>query len=285
MGERTGIQWTDATYNPWHGCAKVSAGCAHCYMFRDKERYGQDPRIVVRSAPSTFNAPVSRHGARSTKGAPGTWKWPDGHRVFTCSWSDWFIEEADAWRDEAWAVIRSRPGLVFQILTKRPERIHACLPADWGDGYRNVHLGVSVEHQKAADVRIPLLARTPAAVRFLSVEPLLEPLVLGLVGTAPKDWHGTGSLVPVSDFVDWVIVGGESGGAEARPCDPAWVRAVVAEARDAGVPVFVKQLGTAWATGRLSPTIDGRAAVVSRDTHGGDPADWPHDLRIRQFPA
>jgi protein gp37 len=83
MGEKSAIEWTQNTWNPWQGCHKVSPGCKFCYMYRDKERYGQDPKIVVRSKPPTFNAPL---------------KWKEPALVFTCSWSDWFVEEADDWR-------------------------------------------------------------------------------------------------------------------------------------------------------------------------------------------
>ncbi len=134
MGEITGIGWTDATWNPWYGCSKVSPGCAHCYMFRDMKRYGSDPEVVTRSK-TKFDEPR---------------KWKTPRRVFTCSWSDWFHEGADAWRAEAWAIVRDTPHLTYQILTKRPERIADHLPPDWGEGYPNVWLGTSVENQRFA---------------------------------------------------------------------------------------------------------------------------------------
>src|ERR1700761_9152752 len=117
MGETTGIQWTNKSWNPWQGCRKVSAGCKFCYMFREKEKYGQNGSRIVRSK-TTFTAPL---------------KWKDPSLVFTCSWSDFFIEEADEWRQEAWDIIKATPHLTYQILTKRPERIGMCLPADWGN--------------------------------------------------------------------------------------------------------------------------------------------------------
>jgi protein gp37 len=181
------------------------------------------------------------------------------NRVFTCSWSDWFIEEADMWRPDAWDIVRQRPDLTFQILTKRPERIRESLPRDWGAGWENVWLGVSVENQKAGKTRIPLLAKVPARVRFLSVEPLLERVT-------PLFW-------PLQSL-SWVIVGGESGSAtESRACEVQWVRDVVRQCKDIGVPVFVKQLGSSWARDTRCP-----------DTHGGDPNYWPVDLRVREFP-
>lgn len=133
MTKNSLIQWTKLTWNPWHGCKKVSPGCKFCYMYRDKARYNQNPVIVQRSRQETFNSPL---------------KWREPGFVFTCSWSDFFIDEADKWRQNAWDIIRRTPHLIYQILTKRPERIKQCLPPDWGDGWQNVWLGTSVENQK-----------------------------------------------------------------------------------------------------------------------------------------
>lgn len=327
MGEQTAIQWTTHTLNFWHGCRKVSAGCRFCYMYRDKERYGQDPAVVVRSSPQTFNAAVATHGRdkvdveTGTLAPKGSWKWPDGGRVFTCSWSDFFIEEADAWRADAWDVIRRRPGLTWQILTKRPELIRDRLPPDWGGGggYPNVWLGISVEDQKAADARIPLLTEIPAAVRFLSIEPLLGPVDLSAWFSAPKPgmvWRECDcAAIDPSDRpclscearcsgIGWVIVGGESGSATtSRDCRYEWIRDVVVASRRAGVPCFVKQLGSryldepnrlAGARLPLAPDVRVEGAYTSgvmttvrrlRHDHGGDMAEWPAQLRVRQFPG
>lgn len=217
MSEHTGIEWTDATWNPWQGCTKVSPGCAHCYMFREKARYGQDPELVVRSKPGTFRKPRGWSGDRVPGAGRGL--------VFTCSWSDFFHEAADPWREEAWAIIRATPHLTYQILTKRPERFATHLPRDWGSGYPNVWLGVSVEAQRQRD-RAELLALTPARIRFLSCEPLLGPIRLSSV---LPDLH-------------WVIAGGESGPAhERREMRLAWLTELHAECVIAGVPFFTKQ--------------------------------------------
>lgn len=177
-------------------------------MFRDQKRYGRDPEVVVRAAPTTFQSPL---------------KWADPKLVFTCSWSDWFHVAADPWRDEAWDVIRRCPQHVFQILTKRPGRIHRHLPEDWGDGWPNVWLGVSVE-RAAVLHRVDQLRRIPAALRFISAEPLLGSLVPA--GGPRLDLNG----------IDWVIVGGESGSRkDARPMHPAWAR----EVRDACLAVSI----------------------------------------------
>jgi protein gp37 len=244
MGEKTHINWTKHTWNPWQGCRKVSAGCKFCYMYRDKARYGQDPKVVVRSAPATFNKPLA---------------WKEPAKVFTCSWSDWFIEEADEWRDDAWAIIRSTPHLTYQILTKRPERIMGNLPVDWGQGYPNVWLGVSVENQEAANERIPQLIRIPARVRFLSCEPLLGPLDFQKIpcpnGCAPSKYCSRccndyipkyfGYILPLLDGdIHWVITGGESGPKDkVRPAELNWFRSIRDQCVAAGVAYHHKQHG------------------------------------------
>jgi protein gp37 len=283
MSEQTSIQWCGATWNPWQGCIKISQGCKNCYMYRDKERYGQDPRDVHRSSPATFNAPLRWQREVEQGRRRG-----QGRLIFTCSWSDWFIAEADAWRDEAWEIVRRCPNLIFQILTKRPERIADHLPPDWGDGYSNVWLGVSCEDQANAEHRVPVLLAVPAAVRFLSCEPLLSEIDLTRLSQSSGDvinglygWHEFGSMRRVYG-VDWIICGGESGYATgkyaARPCHVNWIRSIVAQCRAAGVSCHVKQLGS-W------PRCDrDESERYLRDKHGGDPSEWPEDLRVREFP-
>ncbi len=225
MAETSLIEWTDATWNPWHGCVKVSAGCKHCYMYRDKKRYGQNPRVVTKSK-SAFYAPLA---------------WREPRLIFACSWSDWFVREADGWREAAWGVIRESPQHTYQILTKRPERIRDHLPSDWGQGWPNVWLGVSIEAQEQVR-RKEILCAVPARLRFISAEPLLGPLDLGRM-----------------DRIHWIITGGESG-PKARPMDMSWARSVRDQCLRAGVPYFHKQNGGsarcdgAWG-GRL---LDGR---------------------------
>jgi len=184
---KTSILWTDYSWNPWYGCQKVSDGCKNCYMFREMKWHGRDPNIVQRA--KAFYDP-SQHPRRSC--APVLWSknLPSNKpylKVFTCSWSDFFIEEADPWRDEAWDIIRHTPNLIYQILTKRPENIIARLPGDWNGGWPNVWLGVTVENQKTANERLPLLMDTPAAVKFVSCEPLLEYVDL-VKAVHPDEW-------------------------------------------------------------------------------------------------
>lgn len=227
----TGISWTDRTWNPWQGCAKVSAACRHCYMFRDKTRFGQDPSVVVRSAAPTFNLPAAT-GKRAIR---------KGSLVFTCSWSDWFHADADPWRDEAWALIRRRRDCLFLILTKRAERIADHLPADWGpDGYPNVALGVTAENQECADHRIPFLLKVPARFRFVSIEPMVGPIddpwflgfnhvctECGAIGEPDSQAFEFCAEETIKErrLIDWVIVGGESG-PTTRPLATSWVRSL-----------------------------------------------------------
>lgn len=242
------IQWTGPTWNPWHGCEKVSAGCKYCYMFRDKERYGQEPTSVLKSK-TMFNEPL---------------KWKNSQLIFTCSWSDWFIEEADVWRDEAWSVIKNTPHHTYQILTKRPERIKKCLPKDWGAGYPNVWIGVSVESDDEKS-RIDELASIPVTIRFISAEPLIGELNL----VTHKDI--------LSSSYHWIIIGGESGNKTGkylfRKCEMSWIENLIGQSKDYGLKIFVKQFGTHLATEN-----------GYKDKHGGDINEWEERFKIREFP-
>lgn len=223
MGLDSAIGWCTHTWNPWQGCIKVSPGCKFCYMYRDKARYGQDPTKVVRSK-TTFRDPL---------------KWNDPAFVFTCSWSDFFIAEADEWRGDAWNIIRQTPHLTYQILTKRPERIIDHLPSDWGEGWPNVWVGVSAENQATADERIPELLRIPAAMRWVSAEPLLGDVNL-LNAMCGYDKQGYRKPLLTNTKLDWVVIGGESG-PERRDMDMAAFTSVVEQCQRGNVPVFVKQ--------------------------------------------
>lgn len=271
MGDRTKIEWTQATWNPWQGCHKVSAGCDNCYMYRDKGRYGQDPKVIVRSKPQTFYMPKS------------LMRLPPGTKVFVCSWSDFFHKAADPWRTEAWELIRNRPDLIFQIVTKRPERIMECLPLAWGPGWKHVWLGVSVEDQKTADERIPILLQTPAAVRWISAEPLLKELTLVLY--LPVIERGRGGPIQSGGGLDWVVVGGESG-PKARPMNIEWVRDILNQCAAAGVACFVKQLGAhpVYTEQKVKPLIGAIRPLKLKDLKGGDWSEWPEDLRVKEFP-
>lgn len=245
--KHTLIQWAELTINFWVGCTMVSAACRGCYMFRDALFRGFDPRKVTRTGKEVFYRAL---------------KVMEPKRIFTCSWSDFFHADADEWRADAWDVIRRTPWHTWLILTKRPERIRECLPPDWGNGWKHVWLGVTVENMKSLR-RIEALREIPAAVRFISAEPLLEPVVF-------RD---------LSDF-HWLITGGDSGFDKVdspfryRPCEIAWLESAIQQAKAAGLSVFVKQLGT-----------DQHHRLKLKDRHGGDWTEWPNSLRIREIPS
>lgn len=284
MGNKTEIAWTDSTWNPTTGCTKVSQGCKNCYA----------ERIFARPYPGRKFTDVRTHSDRLEQ--PLHWKKP--RRIFVNSMSDLFHEAVpDEFIDQVFAVMEYSPRHTYQILTKRPIRMVAyfknrerrevstgllvpscittemyldhALPLVWP--LPNVHLGVSVENQEAADERIPLLLQTPAAVRFLSIEPLLEPvnfmrvlLEENLSRPRPQSWAPE-DFAPGAK-IDWVIVGGESG-PHARSMDLAWVRSLRDQCKAAGIPLFVKQLSQA----------DMRAFK--------DFDAFPDDLKIREFPG
>lgn len=253
MAESSKIQWTGATWNLFVGCEKVSAGCKFCYAERFIEgRFQQDFRTVKRTKDPTFYLPI-KLSKRFTGDEPFT-----DRLVFTCSLSDFFIKQGDGVRWQLWQIIKETPNLIYQILTKRPERILQNLPDDWGAGYPNVWLGTSTEDQKTFDERVPILAQVPARVRFLSIEPILGPV----------DVEGSISKI------DWVIIGGESGGKnQFRPASLSWFESIVSSCRSADVPVFVKQVGTHLAK-----------EIGSKDFHGGQIDEFPESIRVRQWP-
>jgi protein gp37 len=219
-------------------------------MFTAQNRYGRDPGVVTKT--KTWGEPY-----KWQKALEGTAK---TEMVFTCSWSDWFHEHADGWRAEAWQIIRETPSLIYQILTKRPERIAECLPPDWKDGYPNVWLGVSVETQQYWDIRVPILGGISAAIRFVSYEPALGPIQA----------HGL-------TRVDWVICGGESGpGWRDMPLE--WARSMRDQCKAAGVAFFFKQ--SAAPRTEMGIAMDGeiiREYPTPRKTGGSSASESPRE--------
>ena len=316
----TSIQWTDEVWNPVRGCSRVSEGCRNCYAERQAIRQagpGRGYEGLVESTPSGPRWTGKLVLVNDLLVEPLRWRRP--RRVFVNSMSDLFHEDIpENWLDAIFVAMSLSPAQTFQVLTKRPARAREYLetpvsPDRWLSAFNllraiagpldasrliptfgpiawkgrqplsNLWLGVSVEDQASAETRVPLLIATPAAVRFLSVEPLLEevriPLLPGRVGLAGMmQAQGMPSL-------DWVIVGGESGPG-ARPCDVAWIRTVVRDCRESSVPVFVKQLGAKVVTDhRTRPSTDDWVSLsILRDRKGGDHAEWPEDLRVREFP-
>lgn len=208
-----------ARWNPWHGCRKVSPGCAHCYVYRIDAQHGLDASQVRRTR--DFDLPVRKR-------RDGRFAIPGGETVWTCFSSDFLLEEADGWREEAWAMMAARPDLEFFFITKRIQRLGLCVPADWNGGYGNVDIGVTVEDQTRAEGRLPALADAPVPRAQIVCEPLLGPLDL-------SPWLGDGRI-------SQVLAGGESG-PDARPCRYEWVLSLRRQCRDAGVPFVFKQTG------------------------------------------
>lgn len=316
MSTGSKIEWTDETWNPVVGCTRVSPGCDHCYAVRQSYRLGEMARadreagrdpgkkalyegltVLNPRGDRHFNGVVRCDG--SALGTPLRWRRP--RRVFVNSMADLFHEAVPLpFIVRCFAVMALCPQHTFQILTKRPERMiemgedHIAaavwaaaeelayqhgLPRATEESWPlpNVWLGTSVEDQAAADGRIPHLLRCPAAVRFLSCEPLLGP-----VNLAPSWNHG--NFDPDFDVcIDWVIVGGESGSG-ARPCDLAWIRSIVQQCGAAQVACFVKQLGAAPWEDNGWGALCAENMLKLRDHKGGDPDEWPADLRVREWP-
>lgn len=317
MSDQSHIQWCDATWNTITGCTRVSDGCLKCYIdrtppFRMAHRKFDSPGIGGKTG-------VIVHPDRIL--LPLAWRKP--RRIFVNSLSDLFHDEVPTEHiAQVFAIAALTRRHTYQILTKRPARMRSLLASEtfqrqvlveahrlkwaendppavaWNPGtlklsqwpLPNVWLGVSVESQKWADIRIPQLLDTPAAVRFLSCEPLLGPIDLFGDVHAGHDWETdfgrpvcltcTGDGPAVEYFrrehaipgLGWAIVGGESGPG-ARPMDLNWAMDLVIQCSAASVPVFVKQLGSVWA--RESGAADRK---------GGDPVEWPLGLREREFP-
>jgi protein gp37 len=274
MGYKTGIEWTDHTFNPWIGCAKVSAGCDHCYaetwdargMSGGERRWG--PHAArTRTSAANWRKPLAWNKAAQAAGRRD--------RVFCASLADVFDSHASIlpeWRADLWALIAATPQLNWQLLTKRPQNITKMLPDNWGNGWPNVWLGTTAENQTEADRRIPHLLSAPAAVRFISAEPLLGPVDLtrispiifaARVNALTGMWHWEGGPNRIeSPKIDWVICGGESGRG-ARPMHPDWARSLRDQCADAGTAFFMKQMG-----GKKKPFDE-----------------IPPDLLVRRFPT
>ena len=205
-------------WNLWHGCHKKSEGCQHCYVFRRDAEFEKDSNVVAKTA--SFNLPIRRD-------RQGLWKVPSGTLMWTCFTSDFFIEEADEWREDVWLMIHRRSDLFFHIPTKRPERILSCLPDDWGEGYENVAFSCTMENQRRIDERLQLFRELPIRHKSIISEPLLEAI----------DFHQG-----IGPWCEQVTVGGESGN-DARVCDYSWVLNIREQCVEAGVPFYFKQTG------------------------------------------
>ena len=210
-------------WNPWHGCHKISAGCANCYVYRRDESIGKDASIVSKTG--DYNLPLKHNRQGSYKLDP------EGGVVYTCMTSDFFLEEADAWRQGCWDMIRQRQDLHFHIITKRIDRFAECLPPDWDDGWENVTICSTCENQDRADHRLPIFLGLPIRHREIICEPMLEEIDL-------TKYLATG-------LIEHVTCGGESG-ENARRCDFRWIQEVRRECIRCGVPFTFKQTGAVF---------------------------------------
>jgi len=276
MGKDSKIQWTHHTFNPWWGCARVSAGCENCYAERDANRFGVKWGVKAErrffgdghwAEPIKWNAKAAAAGER--------------RRVFCASYADVMENrrDLDRHRDRLWQLIQDTPHLDWLLLTKRPEMFRTLLPREIAR--RNVWLGVTTEDQARLEERVPFLLEQEAAVRFLSAEPLLGPIFPRAIGSGSlgNTWDCLGSRGgDLGRGVDWVILGFESGPG-ARIGVSRWIADVVADCRAAGVAPFVKQLGRQHRVG-----YDQGALVTLNDRKGGNIDEWPAHLRVREFP-
>ena len=206
-------------WNPWHGCHRVSEGCANCYVYRIDGAHGKASGEVTLNA--DFLLPLRQK-------RDGSYKIESGESVYTCFSSDFFIEEADEWRADAWRMMRLRQDLHFVLFTKRIERLAELLPPDWEDGYPNVTVGCTCENQTRADRRLPIFLSAPLRHRWIICEPLLGELDLSKY------------LDPAR--IESVTAGGESGEG-ARVCDFEWVKRIARDCEAAGVRFSYHQTG------------------------------------------
>jgi len=305
MSDNSHIEWTDASWNPirtrigekvgW-GCQRVSPGCQNCYAATINHRLGTGLDYDAKGI-----AAAEFFLDEKTLVKPLSWRKP--RKVFVCSMTDLFGEWVpDEWIDRMFAIMAQTPQHTYQLLTKRPERMrsymtlpgrgdlqinrmgrvaqyisspHVARNLDWP--LPNVWLGVSVEDQQRADERIPVLLETPAAVRFLSCEPLLGPVDLG------RNMYVGRFFDLGTPDISWVIIGGESGPG-ARPMDVAWARSLVSQCQSAAVACFVKQLGAKPYEMPLLYDLNYSRPMKLADRKGGDMGEWPEDLRVREFP-
>lgn len=294
MAESSAISWTRSTFNPWIGCTKIGPGCDACYAEAlDEKRMSKTlgggtslapirhwgagaPRY--RTSVYNWNEPLRWQRKAALEQATGvltpksTWKgavgsWP----VFCSSLADVFDNEVDeGWRRDLWSVVRDTPALSWLLVTKRIGNVRGMVPEDWLDrGFpKNVRLLITVVNQEEADRDVPKLLKLSVA-NGISYEPALGPV----------DWHWVHPDVSYRPL-QWIIVGGESGqgGVRARPFVIGWARDTVRQCRAAGVAVFMKQLGS-------NPTNREGDTHHLKDPAGGDPAEWPEDLRVQEFPG
>ena len=234
-----------STWNPWHGCKKISPGCTNCYVYRRDAEFGKDSSVVTRT--SNFDMPVkcNRKGDYKLQ--------PDGESVYTCMTSDFFLDEADAWRAEAWNIIRRRSDLHFVIFTKRIHRFEVELPGDWGSGYENVTICSTWEKQNQTGYRLPVFLVSAIKHRTVIHEPMLEQIDI-------RKYLATGKI-------EGVTCGGESG-PDARVCDFSWILDSMGQCVEYDVPFWFKQTGAMFKKGNKVYLIDRKAQMSQAQKAG-----------------
>lgn len=213
----------DPTWNPWHGCHKYSEGCKNCFMYYLDEQRGQDGSKISKNK-NDWNLPLK-------KDRNGNPKIKSGEFVRVCMSSDFFLEEADEWREEAWDIMRKRPDVTFSLLTKRANRIKDCLPNDWGDGWDNITFAVSCENQIRADERIPYLLELPAKHLWISLKPFIDEIDL--------------DKYLVTGKIETVLCGGENYAGE-RPLHYEWVKKIYDQCIKYNVEFIFGQTGNVF---------------------------------------
>lgn len=210
-------------WNPWHGCRKCSEGCQHCYMYYLDRMRGRSGSEIYKTK-AGFRYPVQ-------KDRQGNYKVKSGEMIRICMTSDFFLEEADRWREEAWNIMRERRDVKFFLLTKRPQRVKECLPYDWGNGWENIFLNVSCENQRRAEERIPILLDLPFKHKGIMCAPMIGSIH---IGQYLRDGQ-----------IEQVICGGENYDG-ARPCDFDWVKALQKECVDHDITFCFIETGTVF---------------------------------------
>lgn len=246
-------------WNPWHGCTKVSPGCAKCYVYRRDAEFGKDASIVTKT--SSFDLPLKKNRRKEYKLQP-----EDGP-VMTCFTSDFFHPAADEWRADAWEMMKIRSDLSFYFVTKRPERFYKSLPADWGDGYDNVTVCCTCENQHMTDIRLPVFLELPIRHKEIIHEPMLGPVNIEKY------------LEKYGPLIERVSCGGESGD-DARILDYAWVLETHIQCVRYGVPFSFHQTGSRFRKGGKLYSIDRRyqesqAKKAHLDFSPGLPGSFP----------
>ncbi|MBQ7689519.1 MAG: DUF5131 family protein [Clostridia bacterium] len=248
-----------AIWNPWHGCRKISPGCANCYVYRRDESIGKDAGIIAKTGDFTLPRKKNRQGAYKLSAEDGV--------VYACMTSDFFLEEADAWRPDCWDMIRERADLSFYIITKRIDRFAQCIPPDWGKGWDHVTICSTCENQDKTDRSLPILLSLPIKHRQVICEPMLEEIRM-------EEYLATG-------LIEHVTCGGESG-PDARPCHLDWILAVRSACVRFQVPFTFKQTGAVFVKAGKTYHIERKYQMQQAEKSGLSYAPGPASVRFEE---